>query len=282
MGLVDSPDAFDRAQSAATTDDVIGFYDNQTTRLVVRGTRWTPSMEYTLVHELTHALQDQTFDLGKLRAAARYDDESALALQSVIEGDAVRVSDDYYDLQTTSWQRSVDDSQGQATASTEPVIDTLDQIPYAVGERFVTAVFAAGGNAAVDRAFTTPPTSSQQLLHGQEWAAGRAPGPQRLPWPVLDTGKLADRGSLGVIGFWLTIDGTHPHLADASALDGWVGDSYVSRSGAGEWCFVDDVRFTDSPARDTAVTFLGPWFTKDAIQAALVGSTDLHLTSCHA
>lgn len=281
LGLVANPDAFDQAQNAADASNVIGFYDDQTTRLVVRGSRWTPSMEYTLVHELTHALQDQTFDLGKLRGAARYDDESALALQSVIEGDAERVADDYYDIQSTSWQDSVDSDQGQAPPSDVPVIDTLDAIPYEVGEPFVTEVFKAGGNADVDRAFTAPPTTSAQLLNARSWLAGLLPAPKRLPWPVLGHGKLADRGELGVIGFWLTIDGDNPHLADAAALDGWAGDAYVTTSDAGSSCFVDDARFTDAGARDKAVAFLEPWFKADAIQAGLVGATDLHLTACH-
>jgi homoserine acetyltransferase len=57
MGLVDSPDAFYLATSSSLTSNVVGFYDDETGRLVVRGVAWSPEMEYTLVHELTHALQ---------------------------------------------------------------------------------------------------------------------------------------------------------------------------------------------------------------------------------
>ena len=47
-----------------------------------------------LAHELTHVLQDQHFDLNKLRtdAAAGAD----LAVLSLIEGDAVSIENEYY------------------------------------------------------------------------------------------------------------------------------------------------------------------------------------------
>jgi hypothetical protein len=152
----------------------------------------------------------------------RYDDETALALQSVIEGDAERVADDYYHLQSASWRQSIDAAQGQST-STVPVIDTLDAIPHIVGESLVKGVCAAGGNAAVDRAFRTPPTTSLQLLHPAQWLAGRLPAPHRPAWPTLGPGKLADRGVLGVLGFWFTVDADRPDVTAAAALDGGPG-----------------------------------------------------------
>jgi hypothetical protein len=282
LGLVDSPDDFDQAQASADDANVIGFYDSQTTRLVVRGTAWTPSMEYTLVHELTHALQDQTFDLSALQKSVRYDDETALALQSVVEGDAERVADDYYDEQTQAWQDSVDNAQSGGSASAVPVVDTIDGLPYVVGETFVDALFSAGGNAAVDHAFKAPPTTSQQLLQPQKWLAGTVPAPARPPWPAKPDGDLADRGVLGVAGFWMTVDGADPHVAQATALEGWAGDAYVSTSrDDGSSCIVDDATFIDSAARDQAEEFLAPWVKAEKIQIQDVGTTGFHFEHCH-
>ena len=42
----------------------------------------------TLAHELTHALQDQNFDLEKLPARPARDDDATSARQAVVEGDA--------------------------------------------------------------------------------------------------------------------------------------------------------------------------------------------------
>src|SRR5947199_4275908 len=45
----------------------------------------------TLAHEMTHALQDQYFDLQALDKAVEHDDDMALALTSIVEGEATLV-----------------------------------------------------------------------------------------------------------------------------------------------------------------------------------------------
>lgn len=281
MGLVPSADAYYGADDAALASGVVGFYDDQTRRLVVRGIAWTPPMEYTLVHELTHALQDQAFDLGGMKSATRYDDESADTIRAVIEGDAVRVADDYYDQQDPAWQRSVDSDQGSGAASRQPIVDTLGALPYVVGSRFVGTLAHSGGNPAVDRAFTHPPTTSQQLLRPADWLAGRLPAPAPVPMPSPGSGQVADRGVLGQLGLWLTVDGEHPKLSDAKALDGWDGDAYVSTSSQGSGaCLVDQVHFTDAAARTKALAFLQPWITAQHVYAQTDSVSDVRLSTC--
>ncbi len=59
--------------------DTIAFYDQETEDIVVRGHDTTsPSTRVTIVHELTHALQDQHFDLTKLQDHAADDAYSVL------------------------------------------------------------------------------------------------------------------------------------------------------------------------------------------------------------
>ena len=60
-GDVDLFDKFNELQGKG----IIGFYSYDDERIRVRGTELTPYVESVLVHELTHALQDQNFDLGK-------------------------------------------------------------------------------------------------------------------------------------------------------------------------------------------------------------------------
>ena len=61
LGLVGPGD--DLASAQLDVDTVAGFYDTETKELVVRGARLTPFVRQVLVHELTHALDDQHFDL---------------------------------------------------------------------------------------------------------------------------------------------------------------------------------------------------------------------------
>ncbi len=280
MGLVPDADSFYNADRSATTSDVVGFYNNDSGRLVVRGTTWTPSMEYTLVHELTHALQDQNFDLGRLDASARTDDETILTTRALVEGDAERVADDYYDEQSTAWQDQVDADQGSAPASSAPIVDVFEGIPYAFGEQFVDGLVKAGGNAAVDKAFRTPPATSAQILHPAQWLDGSLPAPTRPPTPKAPPGDVADIGVLGQLGLWAAVDAAHPHRVDTAKLDGWAGDSYVSTDGGSGTCFVDDATFTSAATRTTAVQFLESWTDAQHIKVQLQGTAGLRLSAC--
>jgi len=61
----------------------------------VRGTDLTDvDVRVTIVHELTHALQDQHFDLTKLDDAVETEGED-FALTALVEGDATSIEDDY-------------------------------------------------------------------------------------------------------------------------------------------------------------------------------------------
>lgn len=282
MGLATSADDFYNADNSTTASGIVGFYDDGTKRLVVRGTSWTPSMEYTLVHELTHALQDQTFDLGALDSTVRTDDETILTVRAVIEGDAMRVSDDYYDEQTTAWQDAVDADQGSGSGSSDtPIADTYEGLPYAFGEHFVAGVAAAGGNAAVDKAFRSPPQTSAQLLHPKEWSAGQLPAPAAVAAPqVTKRRDVADRGVLGQVGLWAVAEADHPKPSDALTLDGWAGDAYVSTDDGSQVCFVDELQFSSATTRTTALAFLARWTGPKKITVTLDGDRHVRLSAC--
>ena len=69
---------------------VLGFYDPETKKLVVRGTEVTPFVRDTLAHELTHALDDQWFDLDRPQLDTA-DDETGFGFTALAEGDATAV-----------------------------------------------------------------------------------------------------------------------------------------------------------------------------------------------
>ena len=50
---------------------VLAYYDPKRERITVRGKELDVARRVTLAHELTHALQDQHFDLESLQRAAR-------------------------------------------------------------------------------------------------------------------------------------------------------------------------------------------------------------------
>jgi hypothetical protein len=286
MGLADSADEFWAAYNQGTEDNVVGFYDDSTGRLVVRGAAWSPDLEYTLVHELTHANQDQSFDLSTMWEATRTDDESATALRGLVEGEASLVADDYYQSQSASWQRSVDARSSTATESRIPVVDTLASFPYRAGERFVAGLRDAGGSGAITAAYAKPPRFSRDLVDPAGWLAGTLPQVTKPPLPT-NVGRAnsdtADYGMLGVVGLWMTAEGGAPDPDDIGRLDGWTGDAYVATENRDtqQVCFTDDVTFASVAARDKAVAFLQPWITKSGTKADDTSPTSIRLHRCH-
>lgn len=91
-GKVDLFGATNEANGAGT----LAYYSFEDKRITIRGQRLTPAVRSTLVHELTHALQDQHFSIGDRMAALdeRADDTSAeqAVLDAVVEGETFAAS----------------------------------------------------------------------------------------------------------------------------------------------------------------------------------------------
>jgi len=208
---------------------VSGFYDPKAKALYVRGVSATPYVRQVLVHELTHALQDQYFSIDRPNLD-KADDEQAAAFQAVVEGDAVRIEDEYHAAMSASEQDEADrEEQSQAggiPGSVPPVLIEMLTFPYIAGPRFVDALDHAGGNPEVDQAFLHPPVSSEQILDVNAYLAGRQP--RTVPVPHAD-GTPFDHGVNGEFGLILLFEaaGDTPNQA-RSAADLWGGDAYVA------------------------------------------------------
>ena len=66
---------------------VLGYYDTETGELVLRGGEINPLVQSTLVHELTHAIDDQRFELDRPELDEATD-ESGFGFSALVEGNA--------------------------------------------------------------------------------------------------------------------------------------------------------------------------------------------------
>ena len=95
LGLIEGPVDLIQSQRDLGAADVVGFYDQHEHALFVRGEDLDDTdVRVTLVHELTHALQDQKFDLDALDRQAETSGES-FAETALVEGDATSVENEY-------------------------------------------------------------------------------------------------------------------------------------------------------------------------------------------
>jgi Putative metallopeptidase family (DUF6782) len=210
---------------------VVGFYDPETNELVVRGTATTPYVRQTIAHELTHALQDQHFELDRPELDET-DDEQGFGFTSLVEGDAERVAIAYEATlseaeQDEALQEELRLSLGFDVAAVPFVLIEQLSLPYLLGPDLIAEILGAGGQESLDASFTAPPTTSEHLLDPETFVLGDPPNP--VTEPQAD-GEVIDRGVLGLLGLTelagesplLGIDGISDELA------GWGGDRYVA------------------------------------------------------
>src|SRR4051812_16466537 len=115
LGLIQGNVDVGKAMEALLGDAVVGFYDPKTKELFVRGAQPTPYVRQVLVHELTHALQDQHFAIDR-PDLDKADDERGDAFQALVEGDAVRIDTEYREsLSAEERQQAEREENGQAS-----------------------------------------------------------------------------------------------------------------------------------------------------------------------
>ena len=155
----------------AYAEDLNGWYEPDTKRLVVVENENAVMGRGTMLHEMFHALQDQRFDLLKLHVDAEDRTDSAeadRALRGIIEGEAMLAVAELMDYDFA-----------QHTAL--PMEGELDEarfekvFHYGAGLTFIQALRDAGGWAQVDRAFRSPPTNTAHILHPDRYLAGWVP-----------------------------------------------------------------------------------------------------------
>jgi hypothetical protein len=277
LGLVKGPVDLDAA-SRSQADGVVGFYESRTRRLYVRGKEVTPFLKEVLVHELTHALDDQRFGLNR-GALAGLQDESAPSFRALAEGDAVVVEQRYL-ASLPAGERRTADAAGRAVTGPEPtvpeVLVRLASYPYQAGARFVEQLVAAGGQGRLNQAFESPPTTSEQILHPDRFLSGDSAGTVTRPEP---NGRVVDRGVLGEMGLRLVLGSAVDGATALRQATGWAADRYVTWADGPRTCLRWHIAM-DSPADTTDVAAgLRTWATKNP-GAKVEGTNPVVVTNC--
>lgn len=191
-----------------------------------------------LAHAHAHALQDQHFDLGAMDARAATGDER-LAVEALIEGDAMLLTAfyRYTDPAAADWDHLTAlvlpaEQPGYGTAlESDAAWERMERFPYREGGQFAVALFQAGGWEAINRAYTTPPRSTEQVLHPERYIEGQD-NPIHITIP--DLGATLGAGweqnlqdTLGEFAAGLYLSASLPEETAWQAAAGWDGDTFV-------------------------------------------------------
>jgi hypothetical protein len=222
------------------TEQIAGLYDPKAHEFYVAD--WIPAADQKMVmaHELTHALQDQHFQIEEWAKAARPNDDAELARESVLEGSAMAAMVDYL-LQGTG--RSLQDlpdidpsmligdmESTPMLTKAPPFLKDALIFPYLDGLNFSAAVLRPDGWSALSEIFAKPPVSTQQILHPALYKSGKIPPKVTVPsmdkevgpeWAKLEDNIMGEFGWKEVLKQFLGEERATPVSA------GWNGDRYV-------------------------------------------------------
>ncbi len=239
LGLI--PDALDyeRTMFDLLEEQVLGFYDPDEHRLYIAD--WVPAdmQRPTMAHELTHALQDQHFDIGRFTRHVRGRGDAQTAAMAVLEGDATAAMFDFTlapsgrtvldlpDVASDATSQSSED-QPRLAAAPRALRESL-LFPYVAGLRLCVERMRAGGHHAIDELLAHPPDSTEQVMHSDKLASRDQPVdvPATVPAPLADTFELAYHDVMGEFGLRLVLAEALTDAQSRAGAQGWGGDRAV-------------------------------------------------------
>lgn len=262
---------------------VLGYYETDIGAIRLRSGDINALTRTTLVHELVHALEDQHFGLSRDEYDDR-DDEISWAFSALIEGSARVIENRYRAAYTNSElqeERAAINSipRSVSLAEFEASFLELQFGRYNYGTTLAIELWDDGGSAAVDRAFQSPPSSSEQVLSPQLFLDGVAPDAP-LSAPPAD-GEVFEEGVWGEAA-WAALLADSGNLSTAlTVADGWGGDWYVAWRDGSETCVRIDVTADDAAELAEYETAIGQWTSlQSGRELESVGSDLLRLTVC--
>jgi hypothetical protein len=244
FGLIPKDFPLDSFMLQVLTDQVAGLYDPKAKEFYIADWIEPNEQREVMSHELTHALEDQSFHIDPWIKAARPNDDAEMARDAVSEGsamaamvdyalrdDKVRVRDlpDITVLMRSSALQEMDKDPNLAKAP--PYIRDGLLFPYLAGATFTQQFLKAhAGWGDLKLIFENPPVSTQQIMHPDLYLKGVAPQKISLPgwkglvpsdWKLLEENVMGEFGLEEILKQFIGAE-----RADALS-PAWQGDRYA-------------------------------------------------------
>ncbi len=260
LGLAPADLDMEQAVLELLKGQVGGFYDPGTDTFYLMEAFTGGVAKVILAHELTHALDDQLYDLDDDFERLVDDRDATAAYQSVVEGSGTIAMSQWmmkHGAELTQAELMEAASMGTEELGSAPAVLWKPLLAaYTQGQAFLEAGYKlrkASGASMTDviaAAFAAPPTTMEQVLHpAKYWDPERRDEPvevvveEDLPegWSVLERGNLGELYVALVAEEPREVDFTNPlsmmtirYTNDAGR--GWDGDALLLRGqGSARW-----------------------------------------------
>lgn len=202
--------------------------------------------QIVIAHELTHALADQNYNLFEMQQRAKGDDDRALALSSLIEGEAtltmmavpshdwsgdeiVQLPAGYLNTMFGLAAPFLNLGGGKALQKAPPILADSLIFPYLRGVVFCAHLTNAKGWKALDDAYHSPPLSTEQIIHPEKYRDAPDP-PREVDLGDLEAGTGWREAYRNVMGEMQTAILLKKYNGKGAAA-GWGGDTYAAFEG---------------------------------------------------
>ncbi len=230
------------------TEQVAGYYEPKTQQFHLADWIDIDGQKPIMAHELTHALQDQHFNLRRFEHWPKGDSDAELAAHALIEGDATLAMAMYVasnPFRALAFLKSMG-AAGIATEELDKAPRALREtllFPYQEGLNWTRTLYKDGGWKDVSDAFTTLPQSTEQVMHPEKYFAHESPVKVTLPDV---TSLLNGRGQRSEVSGQQT---KIKQRALASSLQPLASWKKLASDVNGEWgCYLILDQFLKSPA----------------------------------
>ncbi len=236
LGLVPADFAMRPFLIALLTEQVAGYYEPKTQEFYLAEWIDLDGQQPVMAHELTHALQDQHFNLRRFEKWPKGDSDAELAAHALIEGDATLVMTFYVmrDLKRVAAMMRSMKAEGGSSEKIERAPRALREsllFPYKQGTDWAAQVYKRGGWLLVSAAYKDLPQSTEQILHPEKYFAREAPVKVSLPeftdllgkgWTRLDYDVNGEWGYFQILDEFLRVE-----KESQQAVAGWGGDRFA-------------------------------------------------------
>ncbi|MDR3674191.1 MAG: hypothetical protein P4N24_01790 [Acidobacteriota bacterium] len=251
------------------TEQAAGFYDPKRKTMFIAD--WIPEETQTMVlsHELTHALQDQSWDLDNFLHAVHGDDDATNARQAVVEGYAtaamlqqVAGGADLGQLPSIAPLMEMvihQQFEEYPAFSRAPYFFRMQALfPYVQGMGFIQAGLQLGGWKDLKVLFENPPEATRQIFEPQSYFHHLTFRKVALPHPPALQSvaglRFLSESTMGELGYYSLLGQLISEDEARTTGQSWLADRYLvyERSGGNDYTLVARTRWT---SQETSLAF---------------------------
>lgn len=257
------------------TEQAAGAYDPHRKTMFIADWPAEEMQRLVLAHELTHALQDQNFDLLQFMRAQRANDDASGARQAIMEGHAT----------AAMMQKMIGNVPLTALPSLQPMMESVVHqqyaefpaftaapyflriealFPYVQGMGFVQAALGQGGWEKLNAVFAHPPSTTKEIFEPSFYLEKRSLPAMTLARPPMLEGAaglhVLTENTLGELGYYALLGQFLSEAEAKSVAPNWLADRYIIYESQrdGRLALVARTRWSDP---EQALTFFRDYHT---------------------